>query len=358
MHLSKATAEIDLAAISNNFSMAQVAAPDCKVMAIVKADAYGHGAVPVARCLESADALGVARIDEAVTLREANIKSPITLLEGLLDSRELEIAKRYGLDLVIHSEYQLAMLTKDTELGLWLKLETGMHRLGLPCELLATSLSRLDGHNILGLMGHLSDADQRQSTVVEDQLQRFLNATESVPYKRSLANSAAILGYPETHVEWVRPGLMLYGATPFTDLAPNASLSAAMSLVAPIIAIKTLQKGDTVGYGSQWMAEKKCRIAVVAIGYADGYPREAAMGTPVLINGKRRRLVGRVSMDMLTVELQDEDNVAIGDGVELWGKNLPIEEISGCAGTIPYTLMCAVSRRVPREYIEHPGAVN
>ena len=225
-----------------------------------------------------------------------------------------------------------------------------MHRLGLPCEELANILSRLDEHNILGLMGHFSDADQRQSTIVEDQLKRFLKGIESMPYERSLANSAAIMGYPETHMDWVRPGLMLYGATPFTDLVPNTRLSAAMSLVAPIIAIKTLQQGDTVGYGSRWMAEKECRIAVVAIGYADGYPREATMGTPVLINGKRRRLVGRVSMDMLTVELQDEDNVAIGDSVELWGKNLPVEEISGCAGTIPYTLMCAVSRRVPREY--------
>jgi alanine racemase len=355
MHLSKATAVVDLAAISDNYSMAQSLAPDCKVMAIVKADAYGHGAVPVARCLESADALGVARIDEAVVLREAGIKSPITLLEGLTDSRELAVVKQYGLDLVIHSEYQLEMLRKETGIGLWLKLETGMHRLGLPCEELANSLSRLDEQNILGLMGHFSDADQRTSAIVEDQLKRFLNATNSIPFKRSLANSAAIMGYPETHMDWVRPGLMLYGATPFTDLVPNASLSAAMSLVAPIIAIKTLQQGDTVGYGSRWMAGKKCRIAVVAIGYADGYPREVTIGTPVWINGKRRRLIGRVSMDMLTVELQDEDIVSIGDSVELWGKNLPVEEISACAGTIPYTLMCGVSRRVPREYPGHPG---
>lgn len=351
MQISRATAEIDLAAIANNFVMVHAAAPRSKIMAVVKADAYGHGIVPVASCLESADALGVARIEEAVTLREANIQTPITLLEGVLDSQEFEIAKFHGLDLVIHSEHQLSMLKQETGIGLWLKLETGMHRLGLPCAGLADILAKLERHNILGVMAHLSDADQKESTVVGDQLHNFLDATASLSYEKSLANSGGILGYPKTHTEWVRPGLMLYGATPFADLEPIANLNAAMSLSAPIIAIKALKKGDKVGYGSLWTAEKRCRIAVVAIGYADGYPRTAGTGTPVLINGKRRRLVGSVSMDMLTVELKDGDDVSIGSRAGLWGKKLPIEEISACAGTIPYTLMCGVSNRVPREYI-------
>ncbi len=355
MSISKATAVIDLAAISNNFAMAQDFAPNSKIMAIIKADAYGHGLVPVARCLESADALGVARIEEAVILREANIQTPITLLEGVLDSRELEIAKILRLDLVIHSGHQISMLKKEKGIGIWLKLETGMHRLGLPSEDLEDSLSRLEGHHIRGIMGHLSDADQKESSIVGNQLAHFLDATQALAWKRSIANSAAILGYPRTQLEWVRPGLMLYGATPFADLVPIVRLKAAMSLSAPIISIKSLQSGDSVGYGSLWKAEKNCRIAVVAIGYADGYPREVATGTPVLINNKRRRLVGRVSMDMLTVELEDEDDVSIGSQVGLWGKKLPIEEISDCAGTIPYTLMCAVSNRIPREYTGSPG---
>lgn len=349
--INSATAEIDLAAIANNFAMARSAAPQSKIMAVIKADAYGHGIISVAKCLVSADAFGVARMEEAIALREAGIQNPVTLLEGVLDGKELEMARNYGLDLVVHSDHQLSMLVKETGFRLWLKLDTGMHRLGVPCEALGASLSLLAEHKVLGVMGHFSDADQKESSLVAEQLHRFLKATASVDYDRSLANSAAILAYPKTHAEWVRPGLMLYGATPFADLEPIAKLTPAMSLFAPIVAIKALQEGDAVGYGSLWVAEKRCRIAVVAIGYGDGYPREVAMGTAVLINGKRRRLVGRVSMDMLTVELLDEDDISIGDRVELWGKNLPIEEISVSAGTIPYTLMCGVSIRVRRDYI-------
>ncbi len=351
MPVTSATAEIDLTAIANNFTKARSTAPHSKIMAVIKADAYGHGIVPVARRLEAADAFGVARLDEAVTLRESGIRTPITLLEGILNSGELEVARLYQLDLVVHSEHQLAILNRESGLGIWLKLETGMHRLGLPASRLDQNLAQLKGHKILGLMSHLANADSMDASATENQLQAFLNATKSLPYDKSLANSAGILGHPGTRADWNRPGVMLYGATPFADLEPITSLRAAMTLMAPVIAINQIRKGDTAGYGSIWTAQSDSRIAILAIGYADGYPREAPMNTPVLVNGERRTLAGRVSMDMLTIELSQKDEVAVGDSVVLWGKGLPIEEISMCTGTIPYTLMCGVSKRVPRTYV-------
>ncbi|MCZ6500940.1 MAG: alanine racemase [Gammaproteobacteria bacterium] len=351
MPVNSALAEIDLTAIANNFTKAQSTAPHSKIMAVIKADAYGHGIVPVARRLEAADAFGVARLDEGITLRESGIKTPITLLEGILDSGELAVARQHQLDLVVHSDHQLAILTRESGLGIWLKLETGMHRLGLPASRLDQNLAQLKGHKILGLMSHLANADKREASATESQLQAFLNATRSLSYDKSLANSAGILGHPGTRADWNRPGVMLYGATPFADLEPVSSLRAAMTLTAPVIAINQIRKGDTVGYGSIWRAQSDSRIAILAIGYADGYPREAPMNTPVLVNGERRTLAGRVSMDMLTIELSEKDGVAVGDSVVLWGKGLPIEEISRCAGTIPYTLMCGVAKRVPRNYV-------
>ena len=351
MPVNSSLAEIDLTAIANNFAKARDASPHSKIMAVIKADAYGHGMVPVARCLEAADAFAVARLDEAVILRESGIKTPITLLEGILDPAELGVARRHQLDLVVHSDYQLAILSRESGFRIWLKLETGMHRLGLPGSELEQSLGQLKGHKILGLMSHLADADKGDTSATDRQLQVFREATKSLPYDKSLANSAGLLGHPGTRAQWNRPGVMLYGATPFADLEPIASLQAAMTLTAPVISINQIRKGDTVGYGGNWTAPSDCRIAVLAIGYADGYPQQAPMNTPVLVNGERRMLAGRVSMDMLTIELAPEDEVAVGDRVVLWGKGLPIEEISRRAGTIPYALMCGVSKRVPRSYI-------
>jgi alanine racemase len=351
MQLNAALAEIDLPAIASNFSKARSMSSQSKVMAIIKADAYGHGMVEVARRLETADAFGVARLEEAVTLRESGIRTPITLLEGILDSGDMQAAKRYQLDLVVHSEHQLEILTGESGLGLWLKLETGMHRLGLPAEAMDEISGRLGDHKILGAMGHLANADNKEDSATMDQVQKFLKATKNLTCEKSLANSAGLLAHPDTRADWNRPGIMLYGASPFADLKPIPSLRAAMTLSAPVIAINKIGKGETVGYGSIWTAKTDCRIAVLSVGYADGYPREAPMGTPVLVNGKRRTLAGRVSMDMLTIELSENDRVAVGDRVVLWGKGLPIEEISRCTGTIPYTLMCGVTKRVPRHYV-------
>ena len=358
MPLSAALAEIDLAAMVNNLNRARLASPESKIMAVVKAEAYGHGLVPVTTYLErlggasaGVDAFGVARMDEAVAMRESAIETPITLLQGILDTGELEVARRHQLDLVVHSEYQLEALAGEATMRLWLKLETGMHRLGLPVSRLDETLQRVRGHKILGLMGHLANADNRDVQAIQSQLRVFQNAVGLLPYDKSLASSAGLLGHPRTRAEWNRPGLMLYGATPFADLEPMSSLQPVMTLSAPVIAINRIRRGDTVGYGSIWTATSDCRVAVVAIGYGDGYPREAPMNTLVLVNGKRRALAGRVSMDMLTIELSEDDQVTVGDRVVLWGKGLPIEELARCTGTIPYTLMCGVTQRVQRDYL-------
>ena len=319
-------------------------------MAVIKADAYGHGLVPVAEALESADALGVARLAEAVQLREAGVESPITLLEGVLDAAELGVAKQLNLDLVVHSTYQLSFLKAESGLKLWLKLETGMNRLGLPGHEVEAAIAALKGHKILGLMGHLANADSQEDSAIDHQLEMFEKITSGYTFDRGLANSAAILAHPRTHFEWSRPGLMLYGASPLKDLKPIHDLQPAMTLSAPVIAIKLVEKGDSVGYGSLWVAKKRCHIAVVGIGYGDGYPREVSASAQVFIHGARRNLIGRVSMDMMTVELEEGDDTRVGDRVELWGENLPIETVAGYAGTIPYTLMCAVTMRVQREY--------
>jgi alanine racemase len=287
---------------------------------------------------------------EGVELREAGIDTPITLLEGFVDASELELARKFNLDLVIHSEHQLSLLEEDSGLRLWLKLETGMNRLGLSAQSIEGAVSRLGKHKILGFMGHLANADDREDSAINGQLKSFLDVTDRFEFDKSMANSAALLAHSRTHFEWSRPGLMLYGASPFSDLNPVGALQPAMTLSAPIIAIKRLGQGDSVGYSSLWVAKQSSLIAVVGIGYGDGYPREISNGTQVFVNGSRRSVVGRVSMDMITIELKPDDQLSIGDRVELWGENIPIEEIARCAGTIPYTVMCGVSKRVSRIY--------
>ncbi len=353
MVLTAAVAEIDLRSVVANFDLVRSLAPDSRVLAVIKANAYGHGATAVARALEGADGFAVARVEEAVLLREAGVSRPITLLEGIVDHRDLAIARRHHLDVVVHSEYQLALLAEAPDLRAWIKLETGMHRLGLEPGGLDRVLDQLGRQRVLGMMGHFASADDPDAAVTKHQLACFLEATGRTGVPRSLANSAAIMSLREAHLDWVRPGLMLYGASPLADLQPQESLSVVMTLKAPVIAVKSLKKGDAVGYGGTWTAGQDTRIAVVAIGYADGYPREAPPGSPVMVGGRIRRLAGRVSMDMLTIELEAGDRVAAGDPVELWGRHVRIEHIAALNGTLPYTLMCGVSSRVIRRY--HAG---
>lgn len=338
---------IHLDHIAANLKWAKALAPHSKHMVVVKANAYGHGASEVAEHLVDADAFAVARVEEAVQLRASVPNKSIVVLEGYLDASEAAECLAHQLSPVLHSGYQIDLLGEG--LPFWLKFNTGMFRLGFaPAEAqeLAVKLAGLD---LQGLMSHFANGDNPVHELNQTQIRLFEQCAASFPtVARCMGNSGAIMGLPEGHADWVRPGLMVYGGSP--NGTPAEKLQAAMTLSAPILSINRLVLGDAVGYGSSWSADKPCRIAVIALGYADGYPREMPDGTPVLINGKRRPLVGRVSMDMCTVLLEDEDDIQPGDHAIFWGGNLPIDEIAAAAGTISYTLMAGLSHRVKRRY--------
>ena len=355
MSSRQATAIIDLDAIRHNFDQAKQRAPASKVMAVVKADAYGHGASKVAQALGSADAFGVARVSEAVKLRESGIGQPICLLEGVNDPEELNLASIYELQVVLHNWEQLELLAnRGARRNVWLKVDTGMGRLGFTVEETPFVLQKLGHQGLLGLMTHLADIGDKRSIMTGQQLARIKSLANGldVPGSEvlSIANSGGVLGLHNPPGDWVRPGLMLYGASPFDDLNPIPSLHPAMSFGAPVIAIRTIRQGDSVGYGGIWTADKNSTIAVIAAGYADGYPREIAQGAPILVNGVRYPLVGRVSMDMICVQLEEVHSVKVGDRAILWGDDLPVEVIADKARTIPYTLLCGVTARVNRQH--------
>jgi alanine racemase len=352
---NQATAIIDLDAIRYNFDQVKQLAPVSKVMAVVKADAYGHGAIKVAQALDTADAFAVSRISEAIKLREAGVGQPICLLEGVNDLEELNLASVYELQVVLHNREQLELLaTRGARCHLWLKVDTGMGRLGFSVEETPSVLQKLGHQELLGLMTHLANAGDKKSITTGRQIARITSLANSLNFSGSdvlsIANSAGVLALHHPLGGWVRPGLMLYGASPFDDLDPIPLLHAAMSFVAPVIAVRAIRKGDSVGYGGIWTADKDSTIAVIAAGYADGYPREIAQSTPVLVNGVRYPLVGRVSMDMICVQLGTDHSVKVGDQAILWGDDLPVEEIADKAGTIPYTLLCGVTERVNRQH--------
>jgi len=338
---------IHLDRIAANLSLAKMLAPHSKHMVVVKANAYGHGASEVAEYLADADAFAVARVEEAVHLRAAVPNKSIVVLEGYLDASEALECVAHRLAPVLHSGYQIDLLPKG--LPFWLKFNTGMFRLGFePAEVQQLAV-KLAGFRLQGLMSHFANGDEPVHELNKTQIRLFEECAASFPaVDRCMGNSGAIMGLPEGHADWVRPGLMIYGGSP--NGRPAERLQAGMTLSAPILSIKRLVSGDAVGYGSTWLADKPCRIAVIALGYADGYPREMPGGTPVLINGKRRPLVGRVSMDMCTVLLEDEDAIQPGTHAIFWGDDLPIDEIAAAAGTISYTLMSGLGHRVKRRY--------
>ncbi|MCP4993882.1 MAG: alanine racemase [Gammaproteobacteria bacterium] len=351
---------IDLSALRHNLHRAREASQGRKVVAVIKANAYGHGMLRAASALESeADALAVARVTEGRTLRESGVQKPILVLEGCFDTDEARLAADLKLDLTIHHASQLTMLEQleaDQKVSCWFKLDSGMHRLGFsPEKGLAAyqklrALSCIDGP--VRLMTHLANADDRNDSATEDQLTLFRQFAQAVDSECSLANSAAILGWPQTHADWVRPGIMLYGASPFTNGRGDVDgLQPVMTLQSQLIAINHYPQGAPVGYGGSWCCPEAMAVGVVAIGYGDGYPRHAPSGTPVLINGQRAPLAGRVSMDMLTVDLRNHPEVRVGDSVVLWGRGLPAEEIAEQAGTITYELFCGVTSRVLFEEI-------
>jgi len=346
-------ATFDTGALRNNLALARARAPDSRVWAVVKANAYGHGLLRVVEALASADGFALLDLEDAVRLRDAGVRKPILLLEGFFSLDDLAVVVEHGLSVVIHSEEQVDLLVAagfPTRIPLHLKLDTGMHRLGFSPESFAIALERLQASRMAGeitLMTHFADADGERG--VREQLERFTTATRALGLPRSLANSAALLRFPETHADWVRPGIMLYGCSPFPDeSAENLGLQPVMTLTSELLAVRELAKGDRVGYGGTFVAPKRMRIGVVACGYADGYPRHAPDGTPVLVAGRRARTAGRVSMDMLTVDLTGIPEAAAGSPVTLWGEGLSADEVAAAAGTISYELLCRLAARVPQ----------
>jgi alanine racemase len=349
-------ARIDGAALKFNLQRIRELAPRSRVMAVVKANAYGHGLVNVARALREADALAVARIEEAMALRAAGITQSIVLLEGVFDAEQLQVAGRLQLDVVVHDASHLPLLESwrgTHRFDLWLKVDTGMNRLGVRPEEFAGVWARLQAltpaPRSLRLLTHLASADLPADGAVAVQLARFRPLVPAGT-EISIANSAAILGLPATHADWVRPGVALYGVSPFADRhGQQLGLRPAMTLETTVIAVRAVPEGETVGYGGAWRAARASKIAILAAGYGDGLLRSLPNGTPVLINGERMPLVGRVSMDMIAVDVTMLTHCQAGDRAELWGSGLPVEELAAAAGTIPYELLCGVSQRVPLE---------
>lgn len=354
-----ARALIDLQALRHNYRLARDSSGG-RALAVIKADAYGHGAVHVAQALEAqADGFAVACIEEALELRAAGIRAPILLLEGFFEADELALIVEHDLWTVVHAIWQLEAV-EQAQLGkpltVWLKLDTGMHRVGLhPSEYRAAYQRLLATGKVarVVLMSHFSCADELNSACSDQQVAVFEAARQGLVAETSLKNSPAVMGWPKIPSDWSRTGIMLYGATPFDQTQPLAErLQPVMTLESKVISVRELPAGEAVGYGATFVSEHPLRIGVVAMGYADGYPRHAPTGTPVLIDGQRSRLLGRVSMDMLCVDLTDVPQAGLGSRVELWGKAVLASEVATQAGTIPYQIFCNL-RRVPRIYSEN-----
>lgn len=320
-------------------------------MAVIKANGYGHGLLRVAEGLSGADGFAVLSVDEGIALREAGYQQTILLLEGLFDATELAVAAQHRLAVVVHNETQLRLL-EDAHgkhmVAVFLKVNSGMNRLGVPAGRFWSFYDRLKAcKSVTGmtLLTHFATADE--ATGIANQFERFDELTREIALPRSMANSAALLRYPETHAEWVRPGIMLYGATPFADRCAAAlGLVPAMSLSSEIIAVQQLETGSSVGYGYRFTATRPTRIGVVACGYADGYPRHAPNGTPVAVDGSATHTIGRVSMDMLYVDITDLPDAGVGSRVELWGSQVAVDAVAAAAGTVGYELLCALAPRV------------
>ncbi len=351
----KTEACINLEAIRANFALACSLAPQSKTIAVIKADAYGHGMLRVAEALQDvAPAFAVATVDEALELRRAGIDNALLVLQGVTTSAACKMAASRHLTLVVHSLDQVEnLLAARVSVPVWLKVDSGMHRLGLTPGDFANAYKRLEaaGIEVQVACTHFAGADDPDSGTTQQQLEFFKAATSEFELPRSIANSAGILAWPKSHAEWNRPGYMLYGCSPFlVDVAAARPLQAAMTLRSEIIAIRAVPTGESVGYSARWTAQRPSVIGTVAIGYADGYPRHAPNGTPTLVNGKPAPLAGTVSMDAITVDLTEHDDAAVGDIVELWGTGIAVNEVAAAAGTIGYQLLTGVSSRVPRIY--------
>ncbi len=346
---------IDLSAVRHNLERVRQAAPGSRVMAVIKANAYGHGLARIAGALGRADALAVARVPEALGLRRSGFVGTLVVLEGCFESRELRAAAEHNLTLVIHSEEQLRLLGGERlarPVACWLKVDTGMHRIGFRWDRADDAYRTLCASPSVkgrpGLMSHLASADDAANELTREQTRRLHRVARGTgAAELSMANSAGILCWPETRLDWARPGLMLYGISPMLGgRGTDWDLRPVMTLMSRLIAVTRFEGGDRVGYAGTWTCPEDMPVGVVAIGYGDGYPRHAGSGTPVLVGGRRAPIVGRVSMDMISVDLRGCPGARVGDPVVLWGDGLPAEEIAEHAGTIAYELVCGVTSRV------------
>jgi alanine racemase len=353
------TATVRLADIVHNYELACRLAPASKNIAVIKANAYGHGMLEVAHQLQTlVPAFAVALVEEAVQLRDAGFTRPILVLQGVNDAADIKEAAARDLWVLLHRQQQVDALLSSKPIkpvGVWLKLETGMHRFGLvPDELdqICTDLrSSTSIQQDLVLCTHLACADDLADPMTRQQVSLIRSSSEKHSLGLSIANSAGILHWPETHAGWNRPGYMLYGNSPTGAFGSGSSeLRPAMTMSSEIVAIRNLEKGEGVGYGQEWVAKKPSKIGTIAIGYGDGYPRHAPNGTRVLVNGQRVPLAGRVSMDAICVDLTEMGRVEVGDPVELWGENLYVNEVAAAAGTIGYEILAGLTGRVPLVY--------
>lgn len=347
-------ATIDIAAMRHNLRVAKNCAPHSRSLAVVKANAYGHGLERGMRGFAEADGLGLIEVDNAAHLRQLGWQKRILLLEGFFDVTDLQTISVHQIDTVVHCVEQLRMLEKarlDAKLDVHLKINSGMNRLGfMPavCHDIYQRLRAIPAVRNISFITHFANAENAANAnlPLSEQLQRFQTATQGLPGDRCLSNSAADLMHPECAADWVRPGVMLYGGTPADTPAAAFGLQPAMTLSSEIIGIQHIVAGDAVGYGSSFVASGPMTIGVVACGYADGYPRHAPSGTPVIVDGVRTQIVGRVSMDMITVDLTPVATAGVGSQVILWGRGLPVDEVASAAGTVGYELMCAIAPRV------------
>ncbi len=357
-YMKAAMACIDLSALQHNLQRVKEQAPESKVMAVVKANGYGHGLRHVAKHATHADAFGVARIEEALQLRACGVVKPILLLEGFYSSGDLPVLVTNNIQTVVHCEEQLAALEQaelETPVVVWLKIDSGMHRLGVRPEQYDEFLSRLNAcPNVakpLRYMSHFGCADELESNITTEQIELFMSLTAGCQGERSLAASAGLLAWPQSQLDWVRPGIIMYGVSPFNHrTAQDMGYRPVMTLKSHLIAVREVKKGESVGYGGMWTSERDTKVGVIAVGYGDGYPRTAPNGTPVLVNRRKVPIAGRVSMDMLTVDLGPDATDKVSDEAILWGKDLPVEEVASHIGTIAYELVTKLTSRVEMEY--------
>lgn len=358
--MKPATAKISSVALKHNIQLIKQKAPGSKIIAIVKANAYGHGVEFVASQIEhEVDCFGVARLEEALVLRSKGVIKPILLLEGFFSKKDLPIIAVNNIQTVVHNKEQLEALKAaplPNPIKVWLKIDTGMHRLGVALEEVDyfcqefAKCPNIEPH--FGFVSHFSRADELDSDYTQIQLNRFLTATSGKVGERTIAASGGILFWQESHLDLIRPGIIMYGVSPTDTPAQEYGLEPVMTLTSSLIAVRAHKAGEPVGYGGIWTSEKETKIGVVAIGYGDGYPRNIPQGTPVYINGRLVPIVGRVSMDMITVDLGADCTDKVGDEVILWGKELPLETVAKHMGLLSYELMTKLTPRVLTEYID------